>query len=55
MSFDNVYSVGNLRNTLTKLCVHKTYITSISQILQCDVLHKTVVEDNQVQYKTERK
>ncbi|XP_060537467.1 nischarin isoform X2 [Cylas formicarius] len=38
-----IYSLGNLRSTVLELQVHDTQIISISQILQCDVLHKDTI------------
>ncbi|XP_018578496.1 nischarin [Anoplophora glabripennis] len=47
VSFDMIFSLGNLRNTLTQLFVDNTNTTSISQILQCDVIHKYNLEGSQ--------
>lgn len=48
VSFNNVYSVGNLRSTLEKIFVSNTSAESVSEILQCDVVHKSNTESNQV-------
>ncbi|KAF5287230.1 hypothetical protein FQR65_LT12274 [Abscondita terminalis] len=48
INLEHVYSMGNLRNSLLIMRVHKTGITNISQILQCDVLHKSVVDNAEV-------
>lgn len=43
-----MYSVGNARSTLEGIFVNNTSVTSFSEILQCDVVHKSNLEDNQV-------
>lgn len=48
MELAHIHSLGTLRNTLNKLIAFDTKVTNISQILQCDVLHKVGVEDSQV-------
>lgn len=48
VTLNNVYSVGNLRSTLEKIFVNDTAVESISDILQCDVIHKSNTESNQV-------
>ncbi|GJQ70000.1 hypothetical protein Trydic_g13364 [Trypoxylus dichotomus] len=48
MPLENIYSLGNLRTNLKVLNVTKTITTNLSQILQCDILHKSQVEDSQV-------
>ncbi|XP_019865926.1 nischarin isoform X3 [Aethina tumida] len=48
VSFDMIYSLGNLRNTVQKLVVNNTFTTSIASILQCDVIHKNNVEGSEV-------
>lgn len=48
MELDHVQSLGGIRNTLNALVVFDTKTSNISQILQCDVLHKVDVEDSQV-------
>ncbi|XP_018329598.1 nischarin-like [Agrilus planipennis] len=47
VNLDNIYCVDNLRNTVKKLGVHQTQATKISNILQCDTVHKTVVDEKQ--------
>lgn len=44
----NITCVGNLRSTLGYLGVFQTGAKSISEILQCDVVHKTNLKDDQV-------
>ncbi|EFA11508.2 Nischarin-like Protein [Tribolium castaneum] len=48
VSLDKITSLGNLRSTLQKLYVHNTNMSNISQILQCDVLHKCTLDTNQI-------
>lgn len=48
INFEQLYSTGNLRKMLHNIQVHKTAVTSMSQILLCDVLHKSVVDQSQV-------
>nr|XP_023013070.1 nischarin [Leptinotarsa decemlineata] len=48
VSFEVIFSLGNLRNTLVNLTVNNTDVTTISQILQCDVIHKHNLEGSQV-------
>ncbi|KRT79526.1 hypothetical protein AMK59_7033 [Oryctes borbonicus] len=48
MSLENIYNLGNLRTSLKVLNLTKTSTTNLSQILQCDILHKSQVEDSQV-------
>ncbi|KAF5294762.1 hypothetical protein FQA39_LY00246 [Lamprigera yunnana] len=48
INFEHVHCMGNLRNTLLIMRVHKTSVTNISQILQCDMLHKNIVVNGQV-------
>ncbi|XP_063928970.1 nischarin isoform X2 [Zophobas morio] len=48
VSLDKILSLGNLRTTLQKLYVHNTNMSSISQILQCDVLHKCSIDSSQI-------
>lgn len=43
-----IYSLGNLRNTLHTLKVGFTDAKNISDILQCDVLHKSTIEGSEV-------
>lgn len=43
-----IYSLGNLRNTLNTLKVGFTEAKNISDILQCDVLHKSTIEGSEV-------
>lgn len=45
-----IYSLGNLRNTLSLLKVGYTSAKGISDILQCDVLHKNTLEGSEVIY-----
>lgn len=45
---ENIYSLGTLRSTVCNICVYRTKINSISQVLQCDMLHKSVMDGNQV-------
>lgn len=47
LSMDNVYAVGGLRNHLEEFMVTQSSMTSIAQILQCDILHKSSVADQQ--------
>lgn len=47
VSFENIISLGNLRDTVHKLQVNNTNVTSISQVLQCDVIHKHNIEGSQ--------
>lgn len=48
ITLNHVYSVGNLRSTLETMFVNNTSISSVSEILQCDVVHKSNTESNQV-------
>lgn len=48
MPLENVCNVGNLRSTLKVLKIANTTTTNLSQIFQCDILHKSQVESNQV-------
>ncbi|KAJ8950355.1 hypothetical protein NQ314_007890 [Rhamnusium bicolor] len=49
VALDMIYSLGTLRNNLSKLHVlHSTNTTSICQILQCDVIHKYNLEGSEV-------
>jgi Leucine-rich repeat (LRR) protein len=48
VSLDKITSLGNVRTTVQKLCVHNTNMSSISQILQCDVLHKCNLDSSQI-------
>lgn len=52
MDLENTHMLGSLRNTLVTLIVCGTNIKTVSQILQCDVLHKSTVENNQVKSNT---
>lgn len=47
-----IYSLGNLRNTLSLLKVGHTSARGISDVLQCDVLHKNTLEGSEVIYFT---
>ncbi|ENN74261.1 hypothetical protein D910_03526 [Dendroctonus ponderosae] len=47
ISLSMISSLGSLRSTLTVLKVSYTDATSICDILQCDVLHKTAIEGSQ--------
>ncbi|KAG5894422.1 hypothetical protein JTB14_019792 [Gonioctena quinquepunctata] len=47
VSFKEIFSLGNLRNTIVTLIVIDTDATSISQILQCDVIHKNNIEGSE--------
>ncbi|CAH0562414.1 unnamed protein product [Brassicogethes aeneus] len=48
VSFDMIYSLGNIRTTLKHFFVWTTNTTNISNILQCDVIHKDTIEDSQI-------
>lgn len=45
---NNITCVGNLRSTLVYLGVFESGAKSISEILQCDIVHKTDFKDDQV-------
>lgn len=45
---DSIKDVGNLRNKLTDLTVVKSRMSHLSQILQCDVLHKSNLNNTQI-------
>lgn len=45
---ERISSLGNLRTTVKKLSVHCTNMNSISQVLQCDVLHRCNLDSSQV-------
>ncbi|CAG9828756.1 unnamed protein product [Diabrotica balteata] len=45
--FESITSLGNVRETVKKLQVNNTKITSISQVLQCDIIHKDNIEGSQ--------
>lgn len=49
---NNITCVGNLRSTLQYLGVFQTGAKSISEILQCDIVHKTNLKDDQVLMKS---
>ncbi|CAG9759451.1 unnamed protein product [Ceutorhynchus assimilis] len=44
VALDMIYSLGNLRNTLSKLKVGYTAARNVSDILQCDIIHKNTLE-----------
>lgn len=48
MELSHIHSLGTLRSTINKLIVFDTKAVNISQILQCDVLHKVDIENSQV-------
>lgn len=48
INFEQLYSTGTLRSLLQNIRVHKTAVTSISQILLCDVIHKSVVNQSEI-------
>lgn len=50
VSMEMIYSLGNLRSTVNKLFVHNTNATNMSQILQCDLIHKNNIEGSSVSY-----
>lgn len=47
VALDMIYSLGNLRNTVTVLKVGYTKARTISDVLQCDVLHKNTLEGSE--------
>lgn len=47
-NFDNITELGNIRSTVKVLTVRFTDIRSISQVLQCDNVHKGSITDGQV-------
>ncbi|CAH1153756.1 unnamed protein product [Phaedon cochleariae] len=47
VNFEVIFSLGNLRNTIENLQVNNTSISSISQVLQCDVIHKHNLEGSE--------
>lgn len=47
ISLDMLHSYGNLRNTVASLKVGHTTAKSISDVLQCDVLHKNTLEGSE--------
>ncbi|XP_065166015.1 nischarin [Atheta coriaria] len=46
-NFDNITELGNIRSTVKVLTVRFTDIRSISQVLQCDNVHKGSITDGQ--------
>lgn len=52
ITFEKVTSLGFVRNTLNYLSVQNTTVASISEILMCDVIHKTAASEDQVNENT---
>lgn len=48
VTMSRVCDVGNLRSTLESLTINNTTTTAFSEVLQCDVLHKSNIEPSQV-------
>lgn len=48
VTLNKVYSVGNLRSTLETIFVNNSATKSVSDVLQCDIVHKSNIESNQV-------
>ncbi|CAH1103202.1 unnamed protein product [Psylliodes chrysocephalus] len=47
VAFESLNSLGSIRCTVQKLHVNHTNATTISQVLQCDVIHKDNIEGSQ--------
>ncbi|XP_066259019.1 nischarin [Euwallacea similis] len=47
VSFKMIHSLGNLRNTLSSLKVSYTTTENVSDVLQCDILHKNTIEGSE--------
>lgn len=48
VTMKRVCDVGNLRSTLESFSINNTTTSTLSEVLQCDVLHKSNIEPSQV-------